>query len=393
MGRARGHVVADGAAAERRHESPAETARAARGAAANFEAYRQQRFFTSLDGLRCLSIVAVIWHHAGVSEPSIPISTRGFLGVDMFFVLSGFLIVTLLLREREQRGSIALRSFYARRALRIFPLYYAVVCGLVAALLFIRPESRMAEPFFRELPFHLTYTSNWIEVTTVLGIGWSLAAEEQFYFAWPPIERFLARFVVPILLLVIAVNQALNFRLIPLSNDTYESLEILQSTFTPICLGVGLAHILHHHRGYERFAWLLGGRWAVLVVAGSLLLLLCDPRDDISGWPRLSMQIAMTGLIGACVVREKNPLARFLCWAPVRRIGVVSYGMYLLHLFAMHGVDVLTERFDFEIVGQHFVLTLAATWLVAEMSFRFWETPFLRLKNRFERVPRPTHTP
>jgi len=386
-------TLANRARSERRRRSRAATARVPRVAAASYEAYREQRFFASLDGLRCLSIVAVIWHHAGVYDPSIPISTRGFLGVDMFFVLSGFLIVTLLLRERERRGSIALRAFYLRRALRIFPLYYAVALGLAATFLFIRPESRLAEPFLHELPFHLTYTSNWIAVTSVLGISWSLAAEEQFYLAWPPIERYLARFALPILALVVAVNQALNFRLVPLSNDTYASLRILHSTFTPICLGVGLAHLLHARRGYERFARLFGARWAVLVFAGTLLLLLCDPRDDIGGWPRLAMQIAMAGMLGACVVREENALSRILCWAPVQRIGVVSYGMYLLHLFAMHGVEILTGRFDLHVAGLRFVLTLAATWLAAEISFRCWETPFLRLKTRFERVSGPTRLP
>src|SRR5262245_42024739 len=95
-----------------------------------YDEFRSRKTFASLDGIRCLSIVAVIWHHSVVGVPWLPGTERGFLGVDMFFVLSGFLIVTLLLRERDKTGAISMREFYARRALRIFPPYYALLAVL-----------------------------------------------------------------------------------------------------------------------------------------------------------------------------------------------------------------------------------------------------------------------
>src|SRR5437870_3157565 len=88
--------------------------------------FRQTRYFGALDGLRCLSIVAVVAFHT-LRGTSSPIVLRGNLGVDLFFLISGFLITTLLIRERSQYGAISLKKFYIRRTLRIFPLYYAVL--------------------------------------------------------------------------------------------------------------------------------------------------------------------------------------------------------------------------------------------------------------------------
>jgi peptidoglycan/LPS O-acetylase OafA/YrhL len=84
--------------------------------------YRTTKHFASLDGVRCCCILAVIWHHCPHPPSPANVLERGFLGVDMFFVLSGFLIVTLLLRERDRSGRINLKNFYVRRTLRIFPI-------------------------------------------------------------------------------------------------------------------------------------------------------------------------------------------------------------------------------------------------------------------------------
>src|SRR5688572_23888607 len=134
--------------------------------------YRTTRVFVSLDGLRALAVLAVVWHHSpigrgiGIGGALWPATFRGYLGVDLFFVLSGFLITTLLLRERERCGRIAVGAFLARRALRILPLYYAVL-GLAALYLgVVRPDAAMTEPFFADLPWYATFTSNWIHAGT-----------------------------------------------------------------------------------------------------------------------------------------------------------------------------------------------------------------------------------
>jgi peptidoglycan/LPS O-acetylase OafA/YrhL len=233
--------------------------------------FLEQRHFSSLDGVRFFCILAVLWHHS--YPPGGLLSTRGFLGVDMFFVLSGFLIVTLLLREQSTVGWVSLRKFYARRALRIFPIYYGMLLILILAYSLFPYRTDKEASFFSVLPFYLTYTSNWSLVKAGgLGIAWSLATEEQFYLFWPAIEKFnRKRFVYGILGLIFLINQLINFGFLNgIFNSLYGSswiqLEILHTTFTPICLGIGLAHLLHRSQSFNLILRSLGHRHAPIVL-------------------------------------------------------------------------------------------------------------------------------
>lgn len=340
-------------------------------------AFLTRRFFGSLDGLRCLAIVAVIWHHTEDGLPRLPASQRGYLGVDLFFAISGFLIVTLLLRERDRSGTISLPRFYQRRSLRIFPVYY----GLFGVLVFVfgvwKPGSRMSEIFFHYLPYHLTFTSNWIQDVSFLSITWSLAAEEQFYLLWPPVERWFRHAAVGLLLVLIAANQAINLGGIGRGWD----LNILSVTFTPICLGVLLAHGLHSRGSYDRVARAVGWPGAPAVFLVAVVLAMNIHVDDLSGWPRLLIQVLMVLLLASCVAREDHILAGPLAWPPIRRIGVISYGLYLFHMFARHGAESLLTRAGVLFPGSLFFACLAISVVAAELSFRLYETPFLRLKD------------
>jgi peptidoglycan/LPS O-acetylase OafA/YrhL len=353
---------------------------------AAFAAFQARRHFSALDGIRAFSILAVIWHHTAAGLGGIPLSSNGFLGVDMFFVLSGFLIVTLILRERQRTGSVSLRAFYARRSLRIFPIYYLVLACMLVLVTVVRPGSSMRAPFLEELPFHLTYTTNWIQSSTFLAIAWSLAAEEQFYVFWPPVEKFLPRASVLVLLAVLAVNQLVNFQLIDGFLESrlglvHAEYAILQVTFTPICLGVLLAHLLHRPAGFVRLRGVLSGRltpWILLVALAAA----CNVPGDISGAPRLLIQVAMTLFLAACVLDEEQLLARLLARPLVRRIGVISYGMYLYHHFARHGAVGLLDAAGLESPLALFVSCTLLTLFVAELSFRWIETPISRLRKR-----------
>src|ERR1700733_8095947 len=109
------------------------TLEASKPAGAGFDRFAAMRRFAALDGLRALSVIAVVWHHTS-GTPGPAISAKGYLGVDFFFAISGFLITTLLVREHAATKTISLRKFYARRALRIFPLYYATLAVYVALI-------------------------------------------------------------------------------------------------------------------------------------------------------------------------------------------------------------------------------------------------------------------
>lgn len=354
-----------------------------------FEGFASTRVFGSLDGLRCLSIVAVVWHHSRFEASHPGLLAHGFLGVDLFFVISGFLITTLLLRERRETGTISLSGFWMRRTLRIFPPYYALLLGVAFALAVAFPGARMREPFFAELPYLLTYTSNWIELTTLFGITWSLATEEQFYLVWPTLERFAARFAVPAIGVALVANQALNFGLLDgavaaVTGLPRSALPVLQTTFTPILLGAALAHGLATPSGFRRIAGGIGARWAAPAALALVLALAAWP-GSLTGAPRFAIHLAMTALVAACVVREDNGLAGPLRFGPAARIGAVSYGVYLYHLFAMHAVGRVGDAFGgIESNALRFAGTLAITVAVAEISYRAFESRFLRLKARFE---------
>ncbi len=358
-----------------------------------YENFRARRVFGSLDGIRCLSILVVLWHHSTDGYAWLPASYLGFLGVDMFFVLSGFLIVTLLLRERDWLGEISLRRFYLRRGLRIFPVYY----GLLAALTlfcWLRPHGSTAQSFFKDLPFYVTYLTNWIRPATLMFIAWSLAMEEQFYLLWPPIEKWLSRSAVGILLVVIAVNQVVNFASAhPGSGGWWDVLTasgMRGITYTPICLGVLLAHVLHSPLGYRRVARILFPPWMSLVVLAALVLTCNVVPPKLAGWPRLSIQLLMMVFLASCVVREDHWLRGLLRFAPVARIGVISYGIYLYHMIACHGALALLASTGWRFPLDQFVLVLLFSWIMAEVSYRYYETPFLRLKDAHQR---PTALP
>jgi peptidoglycan/LPS O-acetylase OafA/YrhL len=340
--------------------------------------YLATRTFGSLDGLRALSILAVLWHHAPRDPAGSLVAGRGFLGVDLFFVLSGFLIVTLLLRERRRTGTISLSGFYARRALRIFPPYYLLL-AVVAAVGWLKPGVGSAA-IRADLPYAAAYLSNLVPLTSLLTITWSLAAEEQFYLLIPALERRLGRWVPWLLpgLWLLAVLPT--FGLWP---ELHLPDFFRQTTFGPILLGVMLAHLLDHPAGFRAAARLLGLRGAPLVALGLVALLAANPAPDLSGAPRILIHLAMALLVGACVVAEDHALSPALRWWPLRRIGAVSYGLYLFHMLAWFGVNKAMQRLGLDSPGLFFAAYGLATWLIAEASFRGFESRVLKLKGRF----------
>jgi peptidoglycan/LPS O-acetylase OafA/YrhL len=319
----------------------------------------------------------------------------------MFFVLSGFLIVTLLLRERNRTGTISLRSFYARRTLRIFPIYYLVVFAVLAYYLVAKPDSPATRDYYAVLPFLLTYTLNWAHVPAGnMGIMWSLATEEQFYLVWPLVEKTLRPIGLAVMLAtVLVVNQLINFGVLDgLFERLYgvqPRLPILDATFTPIALGVLLAHLLHEARSFGPAFRLLGGRGSCLIFGFFLILLIALWPGDISGMGRLSIQVVMMLLLGSLVVREDHWARFLLLLRPLAYIGVISYGMYVYHMWVIHAVRVGFERLGWDLRSlSFFVGVVAGTTVVASLSYRFIERPLLKLKSRFASdVSRPKGKP
>jgi peptidoglycan/LPS O-acetylase OafA/YrhL len=338
------------------------------------------KYFGALDGLRALSIVMVIGFHCGLTDTSV--FKWGQYGVSLFFVISGFLITTLLLRERDTAGQISLKNFYIRRTLRIFPLYYAAIL-IYTALVIALEHGPERGAFFRNLPFYFTYTSNWFVdkdagPRVIFAFSWSLATEEQFYLIWPGIVRFARRWWIPLAIILSAACCDMFFEagidrgwvgFGPTSN------RILTSIATPICLGCGLAYLLHSPRGFGAARLILARKIAAPLALVGLALAYHFYLVPL-------MLACMVLLVGACCIRSDNGLWWMLANPVVRYIGTISYGLYLLHMLAMNATRKIRSEHDWIFLLIAFAISIA----LASASYWMFELPFLRLKNRFKRA-------
>ena len=360
---------------------------------ASYERFRATNTFGSLDGLRAISIIMVIWHHvASPAYYSIHILRHGHLGVHFFFAISGFLITTLLLRERDGRGMISLKHFYLRRSLRIFPLYYAVILLYIVVVTLLERHSPYGQAFYGNLKYYLTYTSNWFvtldQPRVIFYLAWSLATEEQFYLMWPSVEKYFKGYwPVAIALGLIAVSFAASLDLFS-ALIAHGSLpwRMLTGIAIPICLGVLLAHLLHSRKGFDLARRVFGYRGSCLVFFALLALLFSPPVERITPLHYFAIYLAMAAIVASCVIREDHYLEKTLGIAPFHLIGVLSYGMYLLHMLSYHAVRMVGERVGLTHPLFYFAATTLATVGAAWISYTFFESYFLNLKKRFSRV-------
>jgi peptidoglycan/LPS O-acetylase OafA/YrhL len=358
------------------------------------ETFLRTKTFSSLNGVRCLCCLAVIKAHVIPNYPEHGLFAHGSLGVDLFFGISGFLIVTLLIRERERRGTVSLGKFYARRTLRIFPIYYLMIFAVFFVYLAVSPWRPDGLRYYAwTFPVLLTYTQDIIR--THLGgffHCWSLAMEEQFYLFWPTVEKFVSRAwrwgVIGGLLLL---NQAVNFGLFDgLITRIYGDpeavrLPIFLITFTPILLGVLLAYLLNSRTSFGVLYRVLGYRWSPFLFL-AMLIATCEVATEMSkGWPKLAVHLTLVLLLGSLVVREDHFARPILTFPPLARIGVISYGVYLYHVWVIVFIELAVNRLHLGAMNLavELVLVTIATIAVAEASFRLIEQPLLRLKERF----------
>lgn len=336
--------------------------------------------FSSFDGLRALAILPVVLHHS-TTGPRAGILGRGPLGVELFFALSGFLITNLLLREKEKSGTVRLGKFWARRALRIMPLYYGVLALFTAHAIFVREAGPVRDHFLRSLPVHLTYTSNWLLDTNVphpvvFSFGWSLSTEEQFYAVWPFVIAFARRLrtMAAFMIVLLAVDQLTERGYL---NDLLGSGTLhraVRSISTPIALGSLLALLLRTRAGFALVAPVLARRSSSLIAFALLGYLAW------SGGSLLLAHVAMAGLVGACALRPDHVLAPIFENPVARFIGERSYGLYLLNIIA----TVLVKRYLGEdaSLASIFVASLALGLVLAHVAHVLVERPLLAARER-----------
>lgn len=304
------------------------------------------RGIPSLDGLRAFSIALVVLAHAQQTRGfpawiSSNLTGRGALGVHVFFVISGFLITTLLLEERAKTGGISLKLFYARRALRIFPPYYCFLLAAAAGTWI----GRLHVPA-RNLLMAATYTTNYLStgINWVTVHTWSLSVEEQFYLVWPLTILWAgSRRAFWIAALVAIVSPAINVELYRAGHP--EALNYFPVVAAPIAAGCLLAQAMFRLRGQMDIL-----RWFRAPLGGLVLpLILCIDfvRYD---HPRINLALAeplMTLCICYAIVRytqfPDTFAGRLFNLPAVAFAGRLSYSLYLWQQLCMfpHGAGLL----------------------------------------------------
>lgn len=329
-----------------------------------------------------------MWHHSPMtSADNILLLRRGFTGVDFFFVLSGFLITTLLLREEERDGRFSLTDFYRRRFLRIVPPYFLLITSVSAYYVLWKGQGEYA-PL---VPYYYFFLSNFlIDDIPLLSITWSLAVEEQYYLMWPllllllPVRR--ARLVVLLLLIAVCVASAgghLAFLGLEPARTEYAVWRLPATGYSAILIGSLLGVLLHDPSAFRLIHWLVGWRYAPFLAFAGLLIALQETPVILLGWPNLLVHSLMACCIATVVVREDNILQPVLSWGPVARVGMISYGIYLYHLIGRHFADIVASRLGLPPEVHPVVMTLLLfvfSISIAEISYRYFEQHFLKLK-------------
>jgi peptidoglycan/LPS O-acetylase OafA/YrhL len=368
----------------------------------------------ALDGLRGTAVLAVLFEHVYQNWDPVVWLRPAHLGVELFFVLSGFLITRVLLNNRPEAvegGSFrrVLGVFYLRRAIRIFPIYYLTLAVMIAL-----------SPWVNGLQGHhlwrLGYLTNFHMALhntqdTYYGHLWTLAVEEQFYLIWPFVILCLPRrWLLPALLQVIA--------LAPLwrglaSCMGLNELWIRKPFWASVdCLGAGALMALYR---WQPEAFRLPSRWTmrmILIMCGLLLIAGLQGRWVEDGQyltiPFLNREATGQSLVASltlgtietpflvllvmiCISKDESWFKALMCWRPLRQLGKVSYGFYLYHAFCMSFVALGFRILNIPYLsgwGLHafFVVVFLCSTAAAFLSWRWIEAPFNQMKKRFRYV-------
>ncbi|MBP2478417.1 peptidoglycan/LPS O-acetylase OafA/YrhL [Crossiella equi] len=341
------------------------------------EDYLAQKRFPALDGVRALAALMVVLFHS--QGPEI---LQGWLGVQVFFVLSGFLITTLLLREYDRDGRISLANFYRRRAFRILPMYFVVLLLTAAGLLVVGQFA--SNPLGRDFGLYFVFFTEFGHGGPY-GQAWSLGIEQKFYLLWPLLAFVLFPRRRP---LVTAALMALALAVIPFT--VASDPKGWSVHYFTVLMGCLLAMALHHRRGFAVLRhlmrpWVAGGVCLAFIGVHLSVSTMSDLLDkavfDIPGFVAVVPVYALAATLLLAAVLGRGLPRRLLSGRLMSYLGDRSYSIYLVHMIAIGAVKVL-------IPGASGLLLAIPTVLVsigiADLCFRWIERPLIQLGRRRE---------
>ena len=375
------------------------------------------KHYPAIDGLRGFAVLLVVWFHAsyfvhvaveqpleGASWYYYIFSVMGETGVDMFFVLSGFLITGILIDTRHHKNNI--KHFYIRRVLRIFPLYYGFLFVFFAYFLFMFGlDDTQGGLDHGKIAVHLLYLQNWMfnhnaDQFILLDHTWSLAVEEQFYLFWPLVflsfyKRKNPRTAVMLCLSMIALSWGLR-----LYFGSYEAYKWAY-TFTPsrvdeLAFGA-LLSILCVQNASRLMRWRKVLPYIIaacfVIITAMMFAGAIQSGGNVKGAHDVSV---IYGLIFFAVIYVSllayvflspttNPLNRVLSTKPMLTLGKISYGLYIFHVPVMMIMARWLYNTDLGYWPSHIILLFGGggvSFALAYVSYHFYEKRFLRLKHK-----------
>ncbi|MBL8001566.1 MAG: acyltransferase [Flavobacteriales bacterium] len=367
--------------------------------------------FPELDAVRTLCFLSVFFFHAlYATDPAVIADARyrffkvhlfgdGGLGVNVFFVLSGFLITYLLLAEKRLNGRIDVPRFWLRRVLRIWPLYYATLVVGFFLIPAVKAAIGQPEPETADLLHYLTFTGNFDQArgefpaSSVVSILWSIAVEEQFYLFWPVLIAIVPERRLPWLFASV-VAMGIVFRGIVNDAFAYECHTL--SCVNDMAIGGWASMALFSERGRS---WVAGwGRPTILLLHLAFLVLYIFRDKLLMPWfiPGILDRTLFAASAASLLLYQVQgmPTRLRLTHSPVLQwAGRISYGLYCLHPIAVLVAIQVMQRTGLD----HTVwcaliwqpgLALVLTFVLAWASHRWFERPFLRLKDRFAYIVR-----
>ncbi|MCL4523259.1 MAG: acyltransferase [Acidobacteria bacterium] len=355
------------------------------------------RQIVALDGMRGLAILLVMLFHFGHLGV-------GWVGVQIFFVLSGFLITSILVREASYPFGFYIKRFYWRRTLRIFPLYILFIAGLTLVFLLVGFNSA----FRQQWSYLLTYTFNFVRMRSdyiypvYWGHLWSLAVEEQFYLIWPALIYFTpARYRRPVMLGIVILAPFSRLVIGALLSPHYGSGQavatiihnLTSSQLDAFALGALIA--TEDPARQKRPGWVLAAVSALALAAGlanwwsynqhgrlgiSTLGYIPNSTDNyLHVWGYTVLNIWSAALVR--VLCRKNWLSRIFELKPVAYLGKISYGVYVYHLPARPLLAICLPWMKSIFWPLGFAFYFASVFLVSHLSYQWIERRFLALKD------------
>ncbi|MBV6451451.1 MAG: hypothetical protein MHPDNHAH_02189 [Anaerolineales bacterium] len=372
-------------------------------------------YFPNLNGLRFVAALLVIIHHIEQIKyiynlpndfSSTFIQIIGELGVILFFVLSGFLITYLLLEEEQRTNTIAIKNFYIRRILRIWPLYFFIVFLALAILpnipLFVLPEYDKAtiyEDLSTKILLYVFFLPNLVSpllgVVPYASLTWSIGTEEQFYLLWPPILKFFKKYRMA-LMFAIVIGYLLFARALFSSRTDFipfkYELNAFWQSFNIPSMAIGGFFALLLHSKHKALKFFLNNYLFYFALAFTCIMLyrgVYFPHITVNDMPfpylYKEFYSIWFGIIILNFAANKNNFIS-LEQKPIRYLGKISYGLYMYHpiaiVLALHTTGWLGAPADVFL----YPLTLALTILLAGLSYKHFESYFLNFKSNYTKV-------